>query len=163
MYDLSSRQSYQSLLVAFALIIFLPEPFLSSSNSLSAALDHGVNDSVHCKWNEAYLSFFLNSPWTISLSLSHIMAVDNPSCWKHNDSTSYALLFSLIGSEQHHLKSVANTCAHSMPLLYTVFVNNVSLYMLCASLKNNQHCANSICGTMEHFKDFLRWYTALLC
>ena len=70
-------QSPQSLLGAFDLIIFLLKPFFAFV-SLSTASNHGVNGSVCKKWHEASLSFLLNPPWTISLTLLYITAGGTP-------------------------------------------------------------------------------------
>ena len=68
------------------------------------------------------------------LALSHGMGGGIPSCWKINDSASCASLFNFIKIKHDHIKTVSNIYAHLIPLLDFVFADNVSLYMLCASL-----------------------------
>ena len=117
-------QPSQSLMFTFNLIIFLPKSSFSSFIPITVSFDHGVNDSVCLRWHEATLSFLMSLSGTISFSLSHVMALGTAFHQKIFNSASCT---SFDENEHDHPKLMANTYAHSLPLLKMVFSNNISL------------------------------------
>ena len=125
--DSSSRQSQSPFGVPY-FITFQPATFFSSFSSLSAAFNHGANDSVHHKWHDVSLSFLLNLPKIMSLAMSHIIGGGILSHSKRRDNASWVSLFNFIWKEHNQPKSGAKICAHPLPCLDPVLANNVSLY-----------------------------------